>query len=111
MTTRPKNSPRRSADTERHFSLLNADRTSREGPPPSTTGNVAVEHHYTVAEIAEQWNLSRDTIRRIFRNQEGVLIYRKDNRKTGTRPYETMRIPESVRDRVHSNRCFGNRLP
>ncbi len=34
-----------------------------------------LERHYSVAELAQQWNLSRDTIRRIFENGPGVVCF------------------------------------
>jgi hypothetical protein len=63
----------------------------------------AMEHHYTVAEIAAMWNLSKDAIRRMFQNEPGVLILgdRSSRRK---RRYTTLRIPQSVLERVHQ-RC------
>lgn len=58
------------------------------------------ERHYTVDEIAAAWNLSRDTIRRMFINEDGVLkICRPGTRYK--RAHTTLRIPESVKWRVH----------
>src|SRR5258708_1952920 len=51
------------------------------------------ERHYSVTEVARLWNLSRDSVRRIFRREPGVLVI-------GDR-YITLRIPESVLQRVH----------
>jgi hypothetical protein len=65
----------------------------------STTTRVSVERHYSVAEIAAMWNLSKDVVRRLFCNEPGVLIL--DNRTRGSRRrYTTLRIPQSVLDRV-----------
>ena len=33
-----------------------------------------LERHYTVTELAEQWNLSRDTIQRMFEDEPGVVV-------------------------------------
>ena len=62
-----------------------------------------MERHYTVAEIAAMWNLSKDTVRRMFQNEPGVLVLgaRPSGRKRG---YLTLRIPQAVLERVHS-RC------
>jgi len=57
------------------------------------------EKHYTVKELAEKWGLSEDTIRRLFRNEPGVV--RIGTRKRGTRRFITVRIPESVALRVY----------
>ncbi len=62
------------------------------------------ERHYTVDEIAEMWRLSRDSIRRMFLSEDGVLkICRSGNRFKRT--CVTMRIPESVLNRVYRRRC------
>jgi len=60
----------------------------------------AIERHYTVAEVAILWNLSRDTIRRLFQSEPGVVILTTATRR-GKRRYKTLRIPESVLLRVH----------
>jgi len=58
------------------------------------------ERHYTPAEIAEMWNLSRDVVRRIFEGEPGVLVIGDDGSRSKRR-YHTLRIPESVMERVH----------
>jgi len=59
------------------------------------------ERHYTVVELADRWNLSPDTIRKLFENEPGVLALEERGRKRGKRRYTTLRIPESVALRVH----------
>jgi hypothetical protein len=63
----------------------------------------ASERHYTVAEIAAMWNLTKDAVRRMFQNEPGVLVLggRSKGRK---RRYVVLRIPQSVLERVHA-RC------
>jgi hypothetical protein len=58
------------------------------------------QRHYTVAEVAAMWNLSKDAVRRMFENEPGVLVLgaRSSGRK---RQYTTLRIPQSVLERVH----------
>lgn len=60
----------------------------------------AIEKHYSVQELAEIWNLSEDTIRRLFRDEPGVI---KINATPGRRKrgYVLLRLPESVVMRVH----------
>jgi hypothetical protein len=58
------------------------------------------EHHYTVAEIGEVWNLSTDVVRTIFEREPGVLVIGDDSPKEKRR-YTTLRIPRSVAERVH----------
>lgn len=57
------------------------------------------ERHYSVNELAILWNLSKQTIRRLFQDEPDVVrIGENDARK---RAYVTLRIPESVVRRVH----------
>jgi hypothetical protein len=57
------------------------------------------ERHYTVSELAVQWNLSRDTIRRMFEHEPGVVVFKHN--KFNKRVYRTVRIPESVARRKY----------
>lgn len=61
------------------------------------------ERHFTVDEVATMWKLSKDSVRRLFRNEAGVLSLSLRQRK-GKRHYATLRIPQSVLERVHK-RC------
>ena len=60
----------------------------------------SAELHFTVDEIAQVWKLSRDSVRRLFRNEPGVLAVSPRQRR-GKRAYLTLRIPSSVVERVH----------
>lgn len=60
----------------------------------------ATERHYDVRQIAEIWGLGKDLTRELFRDEPGVVrITRPETRKK--RGYVTLRIPQSVMDRVH----------
>jgi hypothetical protein len=59
------------------------------------------ERHFTPQELADLWKVSIQTIREIFQNEEGVLKIGRDGTRTRRR-YKTLRIPESVVDRVHT---------
>lgn len=72
------------------------DSTS-SGPP---TADLGVEKHYSVAELAKLWSLSEKTIRRMFENEPGVLMWGSQETRF-KRAYTTLRIPESVMLRVH----------
>jgi MarR-like DNA-binding transcriptional regulator SgrR of sgrS sRNA len=76
-----------------HSTFVLSERTN-------TVGEISAEKHYSVLELAELWNLSENTIRRIFENEPGVL---KWGSKEGRfkRRYTTLRIPETVVLRVH----------
>ncbi len=56
-------------------------------------------HHYTVHELAEEWNFSDDHIRRIFADEPGVLVFMKY--RPGKRTYRVLRIPAAVAERIY----------
>ena len=67
-------------------------------------GVIAFERHYTPKEIATLWGLDESTVRRIFVDEPGVLKIGKSNRRDGKRDYVSLRIPESVAQRIHRER-------
>lgn len=70
------------------------------GSSGDSVDTVFGQHHYTADQIAKMWSLSTDTVRRLFQGEDGVLkIVRPGNRYKRT--YVTLRIPESVLNRVH----------
>ena len=66
--------------------------------------SAGLERHLTPKEVAEYWALDETTIRRIFYDEPGVLKIGKANRRDGKRDYISLRIPESVVQRVHNRR-------
>lgn len=62
------------------------------------------EQHYTVQEIAGMWKLSADVVRRIFEGEPGVLVIGEDGSRSKRR-YRTLRVPESVMQRVYRRLC------
>ena len=66
------------------------------------------ERHFSVAEVAHLWNLSKDAVRRIFQNEPGVLVLGDSNPRRRKRRYTTLRIPQSVLERVHTQYELGN---
>ena len=66
---------------------------SMEAPAP-------VERHYKPCEVAELWQFDVETIRRLFQDEPGVMVLQSPVKK-GKRPYKTIRIPQSVLERVH----------
>lgn len=71
-------------------------RSSSSSAPAGT----AFERHYCVNELAQLWGLSEKTIRRIFGNEPGVIKWESTETRF-KRGYTTLRIPESVVQRVH----------
>jgi hypothetical protein len=65
----------------------------------SPASSAAFERHYSPAELAALWNLSEDAVRRLFEKEPGVFVLAQP--KPGKRSYRTLRIPESVAQRVH----------
>jgi hypothetical protein len=53
---------------------------------------------FTVAEVAERLKVNDETVRRLFLHEPGVIVICFPRR--GKRVYRTLRIPESVFQRV-----------
>ncbi len=66
------------------------------------------EQHYSIHEVASRWGISGNTVRRLFSNEPGLLIYGHPERRSRRR-YTTVRIPESVVRRVYE-RLLSQRL-
>jgi hypothetical protein len=64
-----------------------------------TLTTTALERCLTVKEVAALWKLSEDTVRRLFQHEPGVLAI-SQARHRGKRRYVTLRIPESVLERM-----------
>lgn len=62
--------------------------------------SIMAEHHFSPEELGGMWGLSADTVRRLFEHEPGVLVLER-SRSHGRRRYRTVRIPESVAQRVH----------
>jgi hypothetical protein len=80
-------------------------RTQRPAPPSTVQRPVAaepapIERHYTAGEVADLWRFNVETVRRLFENEPGVIVLQTLARK-GKRPYRTIRVPQTVLDRVH----------
>lgn len=59
-------------------------------------------YNYTVKELAHLWNVSAETIRRIFDEEPGVLVFETRRRQRGKRRYRNLRIPGWVAERVET---------
>jgi hypothetical protein len=68
------------------------------GEPES---ELAFERHFSVAEIAKMWRWSDDKVRKVFRDEPGVL-------RSQLRAPVTLAIPESVVLRVHRRLRIGS---
>jgi hypothetical protein len=56
-------------------------------------------HHYTVAELAEEWNVSPDFVRDLFRGEDGVVRWVRN--RPGRRRYIVVRIPADAAEHVY----------
>jgi hypothetical protein len=66
--------------------------------------NPLTEHHFQPADLAKLWGLSPSKVRRLFENEPDVLRIGEPSRRVGRvlkRAYYTLRIPQSVAQRVH----------
>lgn len=77
------------------------DRYVKAAPLAAPTSLLFDERHYAVAEIAAMWQLSPDAIRRTFQNEPGALVLGNGESVRSKRRYTTLRIPQSVVERVH----------
>ena len=53
-----------------------------------------------MVEVAKLWSLSQKTVRRMFETEPGVIQWGSEERMH-RRGYRTLRIPETVLQRVH----------
>jgi hypothetical protein len=59
------------------------------------------EKHYKPAELAAMWGFSAGTVRRLIKDELGVLRLEGMGESVGRRKYVTYSIPASVAARVH----------
>lgn len=68
--------------------------TAGAGSVPNPFGRI-----YTPKELAAMWQLSENSIRRLFQDENGTFVL-GDSNPRGRRGYCTLRIPEDVAMRV-----------
>lgn len=81
-------------------SFRNLGETSRNSSEPASFKSIVDEPHYSPAKLAKSWGVSVETIRSLFRDEPGVLKIVRPATRT-KRGYVTLRIPQSVAERVH----------
>ena len=62
------------------------------------------ERHFTVPELAEMWNLSREFVPQVVQGEPGVTEWVRQ--QPGRRRYRVLRVPQSVAERLY-NRALG----
>lgn len=72
-------------------------RTIVDDPNAIGAGRFA-EKHFRIGELAERWGLGRETIRKLVKDEPGVILIRQGRKKAHT----TYSVPESVARRIHT---------
>lgn len=67
-------------------------------PRQSTPEDPVFERHYRIAELAEIWNLGRETVRLLVKDEQGVIRIRLGRKRAHT----IYSVPESVAVRIHT---------
>jgi len=62
------------------------------------------EQFRTVVEVAQMLGVSKDTVRRLFADEPGVIDLGRRESDRSKRRYRVLRIPSSVVNRVLNNR-------
>jgi hypothetical protein len=95
---------------ERFSKFLNEIESSHQkatySPQPTKSDpfvDDGTQENFTVAQIASMWQLSTDTIQRMFQDEVGVLPLGNKNPR-GKRRRITLRIPREVMERVKKRR-------
>jgi hypothetical protein len=58
----------------------------------------AFEKHYRIGDLARQWSLGRETVRRLVKDDPGVIKVRMGAKKAHT----VYSVPESAALRIHT---------
>jgi len=56
------------------------------------------EKHYSITDLKNQWAMGRETVRKLVKDEPGVIHIRLGKKKANT----TYSVPESVARRVHT---------
>ena len=85
---------------QRRFSDQEIARASTSMPSTgsSAPGHAAFERHYRIGELAQTWQLGRETIRLLVKDEPGVIRIRLGRKKAHT----NYSVPESVAVRIHT---------
>jgi hypothetical protein len=72
--------------------------TSMPSAGSSATGHAAFERHYRIGELAQMWQLGRETVRLLVKDERGVIKIRLGHKKAHT----IYSVPQSVAARIHT---------
>ena len=65
--------------------------------------NGAFEKHYRIGELARLWGLGRETVRKLVKDDPGVIKIRMGRKRVHT----TYSVPESAARRIHTRLLMG----
>jgi len=71
---------------------------NKPGLPRLIPIDTTFEDHYSIAELASKWKLSRETVRQLVKDDPEVVKIRNGQRKTMTR----YSVPAPVARRIHT---------
>jgi hypothetical protein len=60
--------------------------------------NTSFERHYRISDLARLWNLGRETVRKLVKDDPGVIKIRMGRKKAHT----VYSVPESAARRIHT---------
>ena len=72
--------------------------TSKRSTGSPALAHPAFERHYRIGELAETWQLGRETVRLLVKDEPGVIKIRLGRKKANT----SYSVPESVAVRIHT---------
>jgi hypothetical protein len=72
--------------------------TSMSSIGSSALGHAAFERHYRIGELAAKWQLGRETVRLLVKDERGVIKVRLGRKRAHT----IYSVPESVAVRIHT---------
>lgn len=65
---------------------------------PDLLNASAFERHYRIGELARIWGLGRETVRKLVKDEPGVIRIRLGRKKAHT----VYSVPESAAQRIHT---------
>ena len=72
--------------------------TPTKSTEPPALDHPAFERHYRIGELAAKWQLGRETVRLLVKDERGVIKIRLGRKKAHT----IYSVPESVAVRIHT---------
>jgi hypothetical protein len=68
--------------------------------------NTTFEKHYRIGDLARTWGLGRETVRKLVKDDPGVIKIRMGRKKAHT----VYSVPESAASRIHTRLLNGGSL-